>query len=121
MSVSSTMISTSKAEMSPTVMITVGREALGADDGLALLPLEAGHDAVHGRDHHRLAHVVAGAGQHGFLLADAALLRVHRRRLHLEVGVRLLELLVGDELVRAHLLRPLEAEPRVLDVRFARA
>ena len=94
------------------------REALRPDDGLALLALEAGHHAVHGRHHDRLAHVVAGAGQHGFLLADAALLRVHCRRLHLEVGVRLFVHLVGDELVVAHPLRPLESEPRVLDVRF---
>ena len=36
-----------------------GREALRADDGLALLALERGHHAIHGRDHDRLAHVVA--------------------------------------------------------------
>ena len=90
-----------------------GREALGADHDLALLLRQAGDDAVHGRDDGRLLEVVAGAGSSiGLLLGDAALLR--RRPLaclHLELGVRLVERLVGDELLVVHLLVALEGEP----------
>jgi hypothetical protein len=92
------------------------REALSADHGLALLLLKTRDHPVHGRHHRGLAEVVPGGGHDRGLLGDAFALRLDRGLLHLELGLGLLEDLVGDQLFLVHLLLALERLPALLEV-----
>ena len=116
MSVSSTMISHSMTERSATVMITVGLKlwapmttspsSLGR---LVTTPSMGEITVVLSRSSLRAVEL-------GLELGDAPALGLDRGLAHPEVGLGLVELLVGDELVLVHPLRALEGQPRLLDV-----
>ena len=78
-----------------------GAEALRADHHLALFLGQVGDDAVHRRVDGRLVEVVAGAVELGLQLRHAPAGGFDAGRLHLELGLGLVEGRVGDQPVVA--------------------